>query len=151
MANRPTIKLVDNPVAVGGITAAPDFAAKPLPVSPSVTEPVSEASPKRARKPRQTPAPKPAAQPQNPVPAASAATNPYAGMRKVQIPVRLFPPLWDRLDELVRVLSDENLDVDKTALLNAMLHFNGPATTDDARELVNRWRALLASPPARPR
>ncbi len=69
-------------------------------------------------------------------------------MRKVQAPVRLFPPLWDRLEQLVRELSDEGLEVDKTALLNAVLHFHGPGELDAARELVNRWRALLAHPPA---
>ncbi len=69
-------------------------------------------------------------------------------MRKVQAPVRLFPPLWDHLEHLVRELSDEGLEVDKTALLNAVLHFNGPDELDAARELVNRWRALLARPPA---
>jgi hypothetical protein len=69
-------------------------------------------------------------------------------MRKVQAPVRLFPPLWDRLELVVRELRDEGLEVDKTALLNAALHFQGPANVEDARELVNRWRALLARPPA---
>ncbi len=140
MANRPTIKLVDNPIAVGTVPAG-DQTAEPAP-EPKATRP---------RKIRQPPEPQAPTQPRDVVPEATpAATNPYAGMRKVQIPVRLFPPLWDRLDELVRVLRDENLDVDKTALLNALLHFNGPVTTDDARELVNRWRALLASPPPRP-
>jgi hypothetical protein len=69
-------------------------------------------------------------------------------MHKVQAPVRLFPPLWDRLELLVRDLRDEGLEVDKTALLNALLHFQGPADTEAARALVNRWRALLACPPA---
>ena len=71
-------------------------------------------------------------------------------MRKVQAPIRLFPPLWDRLDELVQVLRAEHLDIDKTALLNAVLHFHGPADVDQARELANRWRALLGNPPAPP-
>ncbi|MDQ2896725.1 MAG: hypothetical protein M3Y09_13945 [Actinomycetota bacterium] len=39
-------------------------------------------------------------------------------MRKMQAPVRLFPPLWEHLEQLVRELSDEGLEVDKTALLN---------------------------------
>ncbi len=68
-------------------------------------------------------------------------------MRKMQAPVRLFPPLWEHLEQLVRQLSDEGLEVDKTALLNAVLHFNGPGELDAARDLVNRWRALLARPP----
>jgi hypothetical protein len=75
-------------------------------------------------------------------------TNPYAGMRKMQAPVRLFPPLWDHLEELVRELRAEDLELDKTALLNAVLHFYGPADTEAARELINQWRALLARPPA---
>jgi hypothetical protein len=69
-------------------------------------------------------------------------------MRKVQAPVRLFPPLWEQLEQLVRELRDEGLEVDKTALLNAVLHFHGPGDADVARALVNSWRALLARPPA---
>jgi hypothetical protein len=141
MVNRPTITLVDNPVAVsspagGGETPQPATAARPKRTQ----------APKRKAAAKERPA---ASVTVEKAIEAEAVTNPYAGMRKVQIPVRLFPPLWDRLDEFVRVLRDENLDVDKTALLNAMLHFNGPTSPDDARDLVNRWRALLASPPAR--
>jgi len=135
MTERPTIKLIDNPVAVGE-THAPIPAAHDQDASRTSRKPASRrraATPSRAREQHEAP----------------SDTNPYAGMRKVQIPVRLFPPLWDRLDELVRDLRDEGLEVDKTAVLNAMLHFHGPADTREAAELVNRWRALLARPPAR--
>jgi len=134
MSRRPTISLVDNPIAVShGETVA------------EVSEPDPEPTPRRTPARRRTPAPK-SAEPQPTT--AKPQTNPYARMRKVQAPVRLFPPLWERLDEIVRELSDEGLEVDKTALLNAVLHFEGPTGADEARELVNRWRALLARPPA---
>jgi hypothetical protein len=135
MSQRPRITLIDNPIAVAGTTVAPE-----------ITETDREPSPQRPAKRQRAPAPKQA----EPEPAApQPETNPFAGMRKVQAPVRLFPPLWDRLEQLVRELRDEGHEVDKTALLNAVLHFDGPATTDDARDLVNRWRGLLARPPAR--
>ncbi|MGO9792125.1 MAG: hypothetical protein ACLP8S_22270 [Solirubrobacteraceae bacterium] len=123
MGERPTITLIDNPVAVGG--ARPGEPAAPAASSRALRKEPSSSS------------------------AAPTETNPYAGQRKVQAPVRLFPPLWDRLEQLVRELREEGLEVDKTALLNAALHFHGPGDLDEARELVNRWRALLARPPAR--
>ncbi|MGA2010668.1 MAG: hypothetical protein ABSH51_09075 [Solirubrobacteraceae bacterium] len=142
MSSRPTISLVDNPVAI-----APTQVNEPE--QAERTEPPATPTSKPRRAPRRsapsstrTPPPQPAR--------PAAATNPYAGMRKVQVPVRLFPPLWDRLDEIVTELRAEHLDVDKTALLNAVMHLHGPDTTDSARELVDRWRALLASPPPRP-
>ncbi len=134
MGERPTIKLIDNPIAVGEARPAREPDQKPIPT----------AHPARAK--RAQAEPQPAA-----LPATSSAAgeiNPYAGMRKVQAPVRLFPPLWEHLEQLVRELSDEGHEVDKTALLNAVLHFYGPDDLDTARELVNRWRALLARPPA---
>lgn len=135
MGERPTIKLIDNPIAVGDARPAPEPEQRSTPTA-------RPARAKRARPEAGQPA-------ERPVPSASAGEiNPYAGMRKVQAPVRLFPPLWDRLEQLVRELSDEGLEVDKTALLNAVLHFHGPGELDAARELVNRWRALLARPPA---
>lgn len=126
MAKRPTIKLIDNPLAVGNEdpaqTQTAAGGAQPESAAPATQQPV-----------------------------AAEAVNPYAGMRKVQAPVRLFPPLWEQLERLVRQLRDEGHEVDKTALLNAVLHFHGPADLDEARELANRWRALLARPPARGR
>ena len=136
MAERPVITLVDNPVAVG--TQQPAAVAPP-PEQESSARPAPKARPRQPRPAKQAPAPEQAQPP--------AGTNPYAGMHKVQAPVRLFPPLWDGLELLVRELRDEGLDVDKTALLNAMMHFNGPGNVDEARALVNRWRALLGSPP----
>jgi len=133
MAERPTIKLIDNPIAVGD--ARPGAAAEP----PAQSSPRAK-SRASARRPRPV---------ERTAPGDSAGdTNPYAGMRKVQAPVRLFPPLWEQLEQLVRELRDEGLEVDKTALLNAVLHFHGPGDADVARALVNRWRALLARPPA---
>lgn len=129
--------LVDNPVAVGDAETAPQ-------VNEPEPEPTSQGSPRPGR----TTASKPS---QSTPTTGDSTTNPYAGMRKVQVPVRLFPPLWDRLEEIVRELRDEGLEVDKTALLNAVLHFDGPRDLERARELVNRWRALLACPPAPPR
>ncbi len=129
MANRPVINLVDNPVAIS--MTQPTVEPEP----PASERPPRPASPPRAPRPRSTSA------------TSTQATNPYAGMRKVQTPVRLFPPLWDRLEQLVRELGDEGLEADKTALLNAMMHFRGPVDTDEARDLINRWRALLGCPP----
>ncbi len=138
MAERPVITLVDNPVAV----AVPQPAvATPVPEQESPAPAAPKARPARQPRPaKRASAPEPAQAP-------PSGTNPYAGMHKVQAPVRLFPPLWDGLELLVRELRDEGLDVDKTALLNAMMHFNGPGDVNEARALVNRWRALLGSPP----
>lgn len=136
MAERPVITLVDNPVAVGLPQHA---AATPAPAQES------PAPAPKARPPRQRPAKQATAREAQAAP--PVGTNPYAGMHKVQAPVRLFPPLWDGLELLVRELRDEGLDVDKTALLNAMMHFNGPGDVNEARALVNSWRALLGSPP----
>jgi hypothetical protein len=157
MASRPTIQLVDNPVSIISRATEPDTTPPRQPAAPdAVSTPAAAPTPK-PRRTRATP-PTPKLQPkpaENREPAAERrepevpAVNPYAGMRKTQIPVRLFPPLWDRLDELVRDLRAEQLDVDKTALLNAIVHFYGPADIDAARQLVDRWRALLASPPPR--
>ena len=132
MGKRPTIKLIDNPISVGDARRAPELEQSPAPPARST----------RAK-------PEPAHPAERLAPSLSAGeTNPYAGMRKMQAPVRLFPPLWEHLEQLVRELSDEGLEVDKTALLNAVLHFNAPGELDAARELVNRWRALLGRPPA---
>jgi hypothetical protein len=134
MGERPTIKLIDNPIAVGD--------ARPA----EIAEPPARSSPRAsARRPRSEPR-RPIEHPATADPAGE--TNPYASMRKMQAPVRLFPPLWDQLEQLVRQLRDEGLETDKTALLNAVLHFHGPDDLDAARALVNRWRALLALPPA---
>ncbi len=130
MGERPTIKLIDNPIAVGDVRST--IETEPRPAPPRLP---------RSKRTRSTAASR--------TPQTSASdTNPYAGMRKVQAPVRLFPPLWERLEQLVRELRDEGLEVDKTALLNAVLHFHGPCDLDEGRDLVNCWRALLARPPA---
>jgi len=136
MSQRPTITLVDNPVAV----------TTDIDETTGITQPAEKPPTQRQPRRQEQPAPKRAQLKQQP---ETAETNPYAGMRKVQAPVRLFPPLWDGLEQIVRELRDEGHDVDKTAVLNAVLHFNGPTDIDAARELVNRWRALLAKPPAR--
>jgi hypothetical protein len=148
MAPRPTIKLVDNPVAVAvavgdagdplGDAGGPAASAPPI---------ARERAPAPARGSALAAATGAAPPPDGRLPAGQGETNPYAGLRKIQAPVRLFPPLWDGLEELVRALQAEQLEVDKTALLNAVLHFHGPQDLADARELVNRWRALLARPP----
>jgi hypothetical protein len=125
MAERPTIKLIDNPIAVGD--ARPGAAAEP---------PAQSSSRAKSRASARGPRPEPRRPVERAAPDDSAGdTNPYAGMRKV-------------LEQLVRELRDEGLEVDKTALLNAVLHFHGPGDVDVARALVNRWRALLARPPA---
>jgi hypothetical protein len=136
MSQRPTIKVVDNPVAVGSerLLPSPDEERSPSPSEPT--------KPTKRRRPTSQAVP-----PEQPQP-MDFGTNPYAGMRKMQAPVRLFPPLWDHLEELVRELRAEDIELDKTALLNAVLHFYGPADTEAARELINQWRALLARPPA---
>jgi acetyl esterase/lipase len=130
MGERPTIKLIDNPIAVGDAGPAIEQ-QRPSP-------------PRRSRTRRERPA---AAAPTAPE-ASPSESNPYAGQHKTQAPVRLFPPLWERLEQLVRELRDEGLETDKTAMLNAVLHFHGPRDLDQASDLVNRWRALLARPPA---
>lgn len=131
MGERPTIKLVDNPIAVGDARVAIEAEPRPAPARQRRSKRASSAAAAEAPQPQ----------------ASSLEINPYAGMRKAQAPVRLFPPLWERLEQLVRDLRDEGLEVDKTALLNAILHFHGPGDLAEARELVNRWRALLARPP----
>jgi len=134
MGERPTIKLIDNPIAVGDARRGPEPEQSPASTARSTQAQQAQLEPAH---PADRPAPSPVA----------GETNPYSGMRKMQAPVRLFPPLWEHLEQLVRQLSDEGLEVDKTALLNAVLHFNGPGELDAARDLVNRWRALLARPP----
>lgn len=130
MGERPTIKLIDNPIAVGELRAGPEAQADgALPRQPGA----GRSSPRA---------------PMLLSEAGAGENNPYAGLRKAQAPIRLFPPLWDQLEQLSRGLRDEGHEVDKTALLNAILHFHGPADLDEARELINRWRALLARPPA---
>lgn len=133
MPERPVINLIDNPIAVGQSDPARS-AVTPAPQSHE------ERKAPRQRQPRSTTA--------LVGELTESEINPYAGMRKMQAPVRLFPPLWDHLEQLVRELRAEGLEVDKTSLLNAVLHFHGPADAAAGRELVNRWRALLARPPA---
>jgi hypothetical protein len=144
MVMRPTITLIDNPVAVG---ERPEHQLETMPPASKVP-PAPEPSPTPRRSRAAAPKRQSSPSGQQPAP-AQLETNPYAGMRKVQAPVRLFPPLWDHLEELVRKLQAEGLDVDKTALLNAILHFHGPADEATGRDLVNQWRLLLARPPAR--
>ena len=141
MASRPTITLIDNPVAVG---ERQDQQERPDTTLPPASEP--RPTPRRSRAAAR-PKGQSAASDQQTAP-SQLETNPYAGVRKVQAPVRLFPSLWDHLEDLVRELRAEGLEVDKTALLNAILHFHGPADAASGRDLVNRWRALLARPPA---
>jgi hypothetical protein len=145
MVMRPTITLIDNPVAVGESQEHPRETMPPAPKAPPAPEPSSTPRRSRAAVPNRQSSPS-----DQQLAPAQLETNPYAGMRKVQAPVRLFPPLWDHLEELVRELQAEGLEVNKTALLNAILHFHGPADTATGRELVNQWRLLLARPPARP-
>jgi hypothetical protein len=138
MASRPTITLIDNPVAVG---ESQDQQERPDTTLPPASEP--RPTPRRSRA-----AARPEPRTDQQTAPSQLETNPYAGVRKVQAPVRLFPSLWDHLEDLVRELRAEGLEVDKTALLNAILHFHGPADAASGRDLVNRWRALLARPPA---
>lgn len=139
MPDRPVIKVVDNPTTVGG-PSPPSQAVERKPGKPAASAP---------RPPEAPEAGETLVSETKPQPGTVAHTNPYSGIRKVRAPVRLFPPLWDRLEELVRELQVEGHEVDKTALLNAMLHFNGPTDLSEARDLTNRWRALLALPPKR--
>lgn len=143
MVMRPTITLIDNPVAVGERQELRRETIPPASTVPPAPQPSPTPRPSRTGAPKRQSSPSD----QHPAP-AQLETNPYAGMRKVQAPVRLFPPLWDHLEQLVRELQAEGLDVDKTALLNAILHFHGPADATTGRELVNQWRLLLARPPA---
>ena len=63
-----------------------------------------------------------------------AATKPLS--------VRLMAPLLLRYKRLLRDLDDEGLDATLAELIHALLH-EGPGTTDEARELIRRWRRML--------
>jgi hypothetical protein len=63
-----------------------------------------------------------------------AATKPLS--------VRLMAPLLLRYKRLLRDLDDEGFDSTLTELVHALLH-QGPRTTDEAREVVKRWRRTL--------
>ncbi len=74
--------------------------------------------------------------------------NPYAGAGTTSLNVRILVPLHNRYRKLVRELEDERYRSSATELFHALLHF-GPSDTDEARELLRRWRALLDSDPPR--
>jgi hypothetical protein len=56
--------------------------------------------------------------------------------------VRVMAPLVARYKRLARDLDDEGFDTTVTELVHALLE-SGPATPDEARALVRRWRRIL--------
>ncbi len=80
---------------------------------------------------------------------AGVAENPYSGAGTTSLNVRILVPLHVRYRKLVRDLEEEGYRASATELFQALLHF-GPADTDEARDLLRRWRTLLdADPPRR--
>ena len=51
-------------------------------------------------------------------------------------------PLLGRYKRLLRDLDDEGFETTLTELVHALM-LTGPATTDEARELVRQWRRTL--------
>lgn len=80
----------------------------------------------------------PAARPASPA-RSSVPRDPYAGAGTRQVNTRLLEPLHTRYVLLVRELDDEGYRTSLTEILHALLE-EGPATADEARELVRRWR-----------
>ncbi len=78
-----------------------------------------------------------------------ATRNPYAGERKIQVNPRLFPTLWARYDRLASDVRAGGGRATVTDLVNAVLHFRGPETPEDAQALLTRFRTLLAQDPPR--
>jgi len=76
------------------------------------------------------------------------AVNPYTGAGTTSLNVRVLVPLHARYRQLVRALEDEGYRTSSTEIFQALLHF-GPANTDEARELIRRWRAVLDADPSR--
>lgn len=74
--------------------------------------------------------------------------NPYAGAGTTSLNVRILVPLHDRYRRLVRELEDEGYKSSATEIFHALLHF-GPSGTDEARELLRSWRAVLDADPPR--
>jgi hypothetical protein len=92
-----------------------------------------------AVEPAADPAATDAATAQTPPAAGRAPRDPYAGAGTKQVNTRLLEPLHTRYVQLVRQLEDEGYRTSLTELLHALME-EGPATPDDARELVRRWR-----------
>ena len=76
-------------------------------------------------------------------PAALAQTSALCRRAPTRaLSVRLMVPLLQRYKQLLRDLEDEEFDSTLTELVHALLHA-GPTTTQEARELVRRWRWML--------
>lgn len=78
----------------------------------------------------------------------ASGTNPYTRAGTTSLNVRVLVPLHGRYRQLVRTLEDEGYRTSSTEIFQALLHF-GPANTDEARELLRRWRAVLDADPSR--
>lgn len=76
--------------------------------------------------------------PEPPVP-APLSRAPYRGAPVRQLNVRLLEPLHQRYRTLLRDLHDSGEPTSMTELVHALLHA-GPASADEARTLVERWR-----------
>lgn len=74
----------------------------------------------------------------------AAAANPYAGERKIQVNPRVFPTLWGTYEGLVAGVRESNGRANLTDLVNAVLHYHRPAGPAEARELLTRFRTMLA-------
>jgi len=79
---------------------------------------------------------------------AETGVNPYTGAGTTSLNVRVLVPLHGRYRRLVRALEDEGYRTSSTEIFQALLHF-GPPNTDEARELIRRWRVVLDADPSR--
>lgn len=65
--------------------------------------------------------------------------SPYAGERRVQVSMFLYPSLWTELEQRAAELVDDGEKASATALLVAILHFRMPADEAAATDLVREF------------
>lgn len=119
-------------------------AAVPQAPSAPVSTP-SEAAPAPAPDRKQQVRAAPAPAKTTPTPAgrsdepAPRSRDPYAGAPSSQVNVRLLEPLRARYVGIARELTDDGFKTTFTELLTALLD-DGPATPDEARDLLRKYR-----------
>lgn len=118
------------------------------PASAPISEapgPKPQSAPKRRRHPAArstavTSAAEPAPSPR----ALAGAEVPYAGERRVQASIHIYPSAWQTLEERARELAEAGGRGSASLLLVALLHFHIPADPETAGEIVQRFRQRLA-------